>query len=457
MSQGYDTASIIPGSTSPSTDISKLTASLDALRSVHSGATEPSSTIAYMYWADTTANLLKQRNAADSAWITRESLSEAFLLAKTTAYTTLAIDNDNTILADATSAGFTVTLLAASTAGDGYEIAIKKTDSSANKVTIDANASETIDGDLTKVLQTQYSWVVLRSDGSNWHIVGSGDNRAVLTKTTTYTVLPEDDRGTILSDVSGGSFTITLPAVSSVLKGFEITIKKTDSSSNTLTIDGDGSETIDGALDQDITIENSAITIISDGSSWRIINDIGSGGDAGLVLLSTATASASSSLDFTSLIDSTYDEYVFILSAIECATDDVDFYVRTSTDGGSSFDSGASDYSWSYHRALSSSSTAITRSDSNDSRINISNNPGSAGWSNSAGGSLEGVIRLHSPSSTNRTNISFHLTGDSATGETLSAIGGGQRQQGEDVNGVRFLFSSGNITSGNIRMYGVKI
>lgn len=43
---------------------------LESLRTLHSGATAPTSTVAYMFWADTSAGLLKQRDGADSAWAT---------------------------------------------------------------------------------------------------------------------------------------------------------------------------------------------------------------------------------------------------------------------------------------------------------------------------------------------------------------------------------------------------
>jgi len=43
--------------------------SLQALASLSSGATEPATTYAYQLWADTTTGLLKQRNAANSAWV----------------------------------------------------------------------------------------------------------------------------------------------------------------------------------------------------------------------------------------------------------------------------------------------------------------------------------------------------------------------------------------------------
>jgi hypothetical protein len=55
-----------------------------------------------------------------------------------------------------------------------------------------------------------------------------------------------------------------------------------------------------------------------------------------MVLLSTQTASASSSISFTSGIDSTYKEYMFILNNIH-TSDQTNFLFQTSTDGGSSY------------------------------------------------------------------------------------------------------------------------
>ena len=59
---------------------------------------------------------------------------------------------------------------------------------------------------------------------------------------------------TVLVDASGGNRTITLPTGSG-LDGRIYTIKKTDSSLNTVTIDGDGTETIDGATTKVLTTQ----------------------------------------------------------------------------------------------------------------------------------------------------------------------------------------------------------
>ncbi len=50
---------------------------LAAIVSQNSGATEPASTYANMLWYDSSANILKMRNEADSAWITLATLDQA--------------------------------------------------------------------------------------------------------------------------------------------------------------------------------------------------------------------------------------------------------------------------------------------------------------------------------------------------------------------------------------------
>jgi hypothetical protein len=87
---------------------------------------------------------------------------------KTGAYT--AIDSDRVITCDASGGAFTITLPAAS-GRTGRIYHIKKTDSSANGVTVDGNASETIDGSTTVILSSQHDSIMIVSDGSNWHII----------------------------------------------------------------------------------------------------------------------------------------------------------------------------------------------------------------------------------------------------------------------------------------------
>lgn len=77
MSQVWDIDEIVPGSTSPATDIQRIIDGFNALRSNFSGAAEPATEdqVPFMWWPDTTNDLLKMRNAANSAWITVGKLS----------------------------------------------------------------------------------------------------------------------------------------------------------------------------------------------------------------------------------------------------------------------------------------------------------------------------------------------------------------------------------------------
>jgi hypothetical protein len=58
---------------------SDLNNGLAAIVSNNSGAAQPSTTYAYQWWADTTAGLLKLRNAANNAWITIGTLADVNL------------------------------------------------------------------------------------------------------------------------------------------------------------------------------------------------------------------------------------------------------------------------------------------------------------------------------------------------------------------------------------------
>jgi hypothetical protein len=87
------------------------------------------------------------------------------IAAKTADYTSTA--NDGTLTFDATTGNLTCTLETAVGANGRIHV-ITKIDSSANTVTIDGNASETINGTTTLVLSAQWDKAVIQSDGANW-------------------------------------------------------------------------------------------------------------------------------------------------------------------------------------------------------------------------------------------------------------------------------------------------
>ena len=92
-----------------------------------------------------------------------------YLVEKNVAYT--ATTSDNIIVVDATSGSITISLPAAADSTN-YEYTIKKIDSSSNAVIVDADSNETIDGEKTVELISQYSYVTVVSDGDEWFILG---------------------------------------------------------------------------------------------------------------------------------------------------------------------------------------------------------------------------------------------------------------------------------------------
>lgn len=77
---------------------------------------------------------------------------------------------DHTILVNSFTTPTTLSLPAAATA-PGRIYIIKKTDVSANAVTIDGYGSETIDGSTSYSLYNQYETITIQSDGSTWWII----------------------------------------------------------------------------------------------------------------------------------------------------------------------------------------------------------------------------------------------------------------------------------------------
>ena len=186
---------------------------------------------------------------------------EETVVSKTTTYT--ATNEDDVILC-ATASGWTLTLPAVA-GSKGKIFKIVKTSLDANALTIDGASSETIDGDLTTTLDSQYQSITIMSDGVAWFTIAR--EKAVLqvvSKTTTYTAVNNDD---LILVTTGSAWTLTLPTAIGI-KGKKLRIMKTSSDVNALTIDGNASETINGATTFSLVGQYESIEIVSDGANW---------------------------------------------------------------------------------------------------------------------------------------------------------------------------------------------
>ncbi len=86
--------------------------------------------------------------------------------------------------------------------------------------------------------------------------------------TASETVLENDY--ILLADATSGNITLTLPPAAAN-EGALVIVKKTDASVNTVTLEADGSETIDGTADKTLTTQYEKISVVCDGVEWWVI------------------------------------------------------------------------------------------------------------------------------------------------------------------------------------------
>jgi hypothetical protein len=192
-------------------------------------------------------------------------------------------------------------------------------------------------------------------------------------------------------------------------------------------------------------------------NSISSVTALGSLPAGGLNLLTTNTiTSGVSSSSFTSNIDSTYDTYLFKFINMHPATDDIFFQVNF-RDGSSAFDATKTTTTFGAYHGEGGGGASVFY-DSNDDLAQSTNYQNlvvdSIGNGNDE--SLSGEMYLFSPSSTTfvkhfiaRTNI-YH-DGD----YTFDNYIAGYCNTTTAIDGVDFKFSSGNIDSGVIKMYGL--
>ncbi|HLP82630.1 MAG TPA: hypothetical protein VK141_11690, partial [Nitrosomonas sp.] len=251
--------------------------------------------------------------------------------------------SDNVILASAASGAVTMTLPTA-VGVTGRTYTIKKTDSSANAVTIATTSSQTIDGVSTTNLVSQYQYATLISDGSNWNIVGASTPilGAGTANAFSFTNLTDQSLGALVisNTVTVAGFTGTLAASVSGAATAQININGTGwvtsgaiQSGQTLQVRLTSSNTASTALTATITVGTTqtnwqvttmsgALKIFSTVNSYNVglmgglsgadalcQTEAGNAGLAGTykAILSTDTVNANSRLTLTYPIINAFD------------------------------------------------------------------------------------------------------------------------------------------------------
>mgnify|MGYP003514364281 FL=1 len=176
----------------------------------------------------------------------------------------------------------------------------------------------------------------------------------------------------------------------------------------------------------------------------------------GMALLSTSTPSAASSVDLTGL-DARFSRYIITFDALVPATNNDTLSVRTSSDGGSTFDSGGTDYSYTGMQTYAGIASASFVASTGDTKVVLHSLGGAS--STATNGGISGRIELLAPAqATGYHHMLFNAVwhAESSGGVLSNAHGGAARRSSAAVNALRLYFAGGNITSGTVRVYGVQ-
>ena len=171
--------------------------------------------------------------------------------------------------------------------------------------------------------------------------------------------------------------------------------------------------------------------------------------------ISETVASNSATISITSGITSTYDLYMVVITNLDPATTDTELDMLVSTDGGSAYRTSGYRESSSRHGVGSARDDYVNTSATSlqilgGSGANESLNAGNRGGN--------AIVYIPNPSDTGeKTQIwwqgGFHTNGN----EQQSVIGTGcYDSAAEDLDAVRFQMESGNISTGNFALYGLK-
>tara|TARA_R100001129_G_scaffold125793_1_gene88121 strand:- start:3 stop:623 length:621 start_codon:yes stop_codon:yes gene_type:complete len=195
---------------------------------------------------------------------------------------------------------------------------------------------------------------------------------------------------------------------------------------------------------------------VKDITSFGSISSLGS-----LTHIATQTASSSASLSFTSGIDSTYKEYIFYFVDIHPANNNVNFTFNGSDDDSShSYDVVKTTTAFdAFHKEDGSSSNLSYRTSED-----IAQGTGfqtltlDGGVGNNNDDNFNGYLHLFNPSSTNFVKHFIATTThgyNASPAFVMNNFISGYFNTIADITAIQFKFSSGNIDSGQILLFGL--
>lgn len=275
---------------------------------------------------------------------------------------------------------------------------------------------------------------------------------------TTPSTLTSSQSGQIIMNV-GSNRSVTVPAPSS-FSGLNFAFYTL---SGDLTINASAGEAFifpDGSTPTSFTMTSQQRCImVGDSTNW-IVFPFGFRPAPGVHLLATGTVSSAATLDLVLTAYTGYRALKFVLQLIP-ATDGVALYSRFSTNGGSSYDAGASDYNYAGLWVGDATGGGVTSGGiQSGAAAQIQISSPQAGYligNGSAEGTHTEVTLMGQANAALWSRLiyqGYHIS-NNATPLGCHQTGGGARETAQDTDAIRFLFSSGNIASGNYAVYGL--
>jgi hypothetical protein len=172
-------------------------------------------------------------------------------------------------------------------------------------------------------------------------------------------------------------------------------------------------------------------------------------------LISTSTASNAASIDITSGIDSTYDEYMFVLTDMNPATDNVALQIQFNASSGSGFNETVTSTFFNAHHKEDDSDSGLEYVTGKDiaqgtAYFDIVGNQG-----NGSDESCAGILHLFTPSNTTYVTHFYSRMNEyernNGVGDQFVA---GYINTTSAIDEISFKFDSGNM-DGVIQMYGI--
>jgi hypothetical protein len=173
-----------------------------------------------------------------------------------------------------------------------------------------------------------------------------------------------------------------------------------------------------------------------------------------MVLISSQTASASSSISFTTGIDSTYKEYQFHLINVHCNTDDTTLGLNFTTDG-TNFNVTKTTTFFRATQKEDGTSTGLNYRTNADLAQSTSDQVIGEAQEGESDSNISGILTLFNPSST--TYVKHFIMNVSCTGNSNlmeNAYIAGYANTTSAVTGVRFA-GGGTTLDGTILLYGI--